>query len=233
MPSRASEIVAKSVRALTYCLPDRISLSDEVGEAICVRLIEGESLREICEDPDLPSQRTVYRWLAAERTFWQLYARAREAQMDRWAEEIVEIADDASNDYIERTGTDGEVERVLDPEAVQRSKLRIDTRKWVMSKLAAKRYGDKVAVDVTGSVEVSALSDAELEARTRARLVDLGVEVAGQLLLAKPGTAQAPLPVPSVEPEPVEVVDPGPGEPTPSSRSTHKKSTNDLLGLVV
>ncbi len=210
-----------------------IPYSDEVGEAICVRLIEGESLREICEDPDLPSQRTVYRWLAAERTFWQLYARAREAQMDRWAEEIVEIADDASNDYIERTGTDGEVERVLDPEAVQRSKLRIDTRKWVMSKLAAKRYGDKVAVDVTGSVEVSALSDAELEARTRARLVDLGVEVAGQLLLAKPGTAQAPLPVPSVEPEPVEVVDPGPGEPTPSSRSTHKKSTNDLLGLVV
>ncbi len=173
-----------------------IPYSDEVGEAICVRLIEGESLREICEDPDLPSQRTVYRWLAAERTFWQLYARAREAQMDRWAEEIVEIADDASNDYIERTGTDGEVERVLDPEAVQRSKLRIDTRKWVMSKLAAKRYGDKVAVDVTGSVEVSALSDAELEARTRARLVALGVEGAAPLLLPMPGAGRVPAPAP-------------------------------------
>ena len=203
-----------------------IPYSDEVGEAICVRLIEGESLREICEDPDLPSQRTVYRWLAVERTFWQLYARAREAQMDRWSDEIEEIADDASNDYNERTGKDGEVERVLDPEAVQRSKLRIDTRKWVMSKLAARRYGDKIDVNVSATVEVSALSDAELEARTRARLVALGVEVAGPLLLALPGSTGTPPPEP-VEPvagRPELDADPGP---------VRKKSANDLLGLVV
>ena len=223
-----------------------IPYSDAVGEAICVRLIEGESLREICEDPDLPSQRTVYRWLAAEPTFWQLYARAREAQMDRWSDEIVEIADDASNDYIERTGKDGEVERVLDPEAVQRSKLRIDTRKWVMSKLAAKRYGDKVDLNVSGSVEVSTLSDEELEARTRVRLVALGVEIAGPMLVALPGTVQAPVPAMTPEPEPdpgdskpagefkpAVVIEPTAGESTPGPRSTRKKSANDLLGLVV
>ena len=203
-----------------------IPYSDEVGEAICVRLIEGESLREICEDPDLPSQRTVYRWLAAERTFWQLYARAREAQMDRWSDEIVEIADDASNDYIERTGKDGEVERVLDPEAVQRSKLRIDTRKWVMSKLAARRYGDRVDVNVTGSVEVSALSDAELEARTVARLAALGVEVTAPLLLALPSSTGTPPPVPA------EVIEPARPEPA-GPRSTRKKSANELLDIVV
>ncbi len=159
---------------------------EETGIAICTRIIEGETIKEICKDRDLPSERTVYRWLAAERTFWQLYARAREAQMDRWSDEIVEIADDATNDYIERIGKDGEVERVLDPEAVQRSKLRIDTRKWLMSKLAAKRYGDTIDVNVSGSVEVSALSDAELEARTKARLKALGVEVTGPLLLVPP-----------------------------------------------
>ncbi len=171
---------------------------EEIGIAICQRLIEGQTIKEICKDPDLPSERTVYRWLAAEHTFWQLYARAREAQMEKWSDDVVEIADDASNDYMDRIGKDGKIERVLDPEAVQRSKLKIDTRKWLMSKLAAKRYGDKLAVDVTGSVEVAALSDAELEARTRARLVALGVQVAAPLLLPMPGPASA-------RPEPVEV----------------------------
>ena len=56
--------------------------------------------------------------------------------------------------------------------------------------MAAQRFGDKIDVNVSGSVEVSALSDAELEARTKARLKALGVEVAGPLLVdAGPGTA--------------------------------------------
>ncbi len=175
---------------------------EAIALEVCERLSEGESLRSICEDPRLPSHQTIYKWAAVQPTFRTAYARAREAQMEGWADDIVEIADDASNDYIERIGKDGEVERVFDPEAVQRSKLRIDTRKWLMSKLAAKRYGDKLAVDVTGSVEVAALSDAELEARTRARLVALGVEVTRPLLLTLPGQ-RAAKPVP--EPEPVEI----------------------------
>ena len=169
---------------------------EAIGIAICQRLIEGQTIKKICKDPDLPSERTVYRWLAAERTFWQLYARAREAQMEKWSDDVVEIADDASNDYIDRAGKDGEVERVFDPEAVQRAKLRIDTRKWLMSKLAAQRYGDRVDVNLSGAVEVSTLSDEELEARTRARLVALGVEVAGPLLLPMPGAGRVPAPAP-------------------------------------
>ena len=105
--------------------------------------------------------------------------------MEHWSDEIVQIADDATNDYMDREAKNGEVERVLDPEAVQRSKLRIDTRKWLMSKLAAQRYGDKIDVNVSATVEVGALSDAELEKRTQARLKALGVEVAGPLLLTQ------------------------------------------------
>ncbi|MEE8504623.1 MAG: hypothetical protein V3S40_00205, partial [Kiloniellales bacterium] len=97
---------------------------------------------------------------------------------------------------------DGEVERVVDPETVQRSKLKIDTRMRLMGKFAAKRFGDKIDVNVSATVEVSALSDAELEARTRARLVALGVEVTRPLLLTLPGQ-RAAKPVP--EPEPVEI----------------------------
>ncbi len=59
-----------------------------------------------------------------------------------------------------------------------------------MSKLAARRYGDKIDVNLSGSVEVSALSDAELEARTKARLKALGVDVAGPLLVG-PGSGTA------------------------------------------
>ena len=165
-----------------------ITYTDEIGIAICTRIIEGETIKEICADADLPSERTVFRWLAAEPTFWRLYMRAREAQMEKWCEEIVEIADDARNDYMDRLAKNGEIERVYDPEAVQRSRLRIETRKWVMSKLAAKRYGDKVDVSVNATLDVSTLSDAELEARTKARLLALGIKVTGPLLLG-PTTA--------------------------------------------
>ena len=199
---------------------------EAIALEVCERLSEGESLRSICEDPRLPSHQTIYKWAAVQPIFKTAYARAREAQMDKWSDDIVEIADDAKNDYVDRIGKDGEVERVPDPELMQRSKLRIDTRKWVMSKLAAKRYGDKIDVNVSATVEVSALSDAELEARTRARLVALGVEVAGPLLLALPGSTGTPPPEP-VEPvagRPELDADPGP---------VRKKSANDLLGLVV
>tara|TARA_Y100000310_G_scaffold42544_1_gene39826 strand:+ start:78 stop:617 length:540 start_codon:yes stop_codon:yes gene_type:complete len=154
---------------------------------ICVRMVEGETLKEICTDSELPSLRTVYRWLAKEPTFWHAYARAREAQTDRMADEIVEIADDAANDYTERVGRDGEVERVLDPENVQRSRLRIDTRKWLMSKFAARRFGDKVQLEMTGGDEPADMTDEQLEARTRAILAKINATVPdGPLLLGLP-----------------------------------------------
>ncbi len=147
--------------------------------------------------------------------------------MEKWSDDVVRIADDASNDYMERLGKDGEVERVIDPETVQRSRLRIDTRKFLMAKLAPRVYGDKLAVDVTGSVEMSTLSDEELESRTRARLVALGVDVAGALLLPMPGAAPAPVAavgLVATVPAPVEVASPAPV--APASRSTGKKSAN-------
>ena len=127
--------------------------------------------------------------------------RAREQQMEGWAEDVVEIADEVIAETIIRTDKDGnETDVVTDPTAVQVARLRIDTRKWVMSKMAANRFGDKVDVNLSGAVEVSTLSDDELEARTRARLVMLGVEVAAPLLLPMPGAVPAPVPKPEAEP---------------------------------
>lgn len=83
------------------------------------------------------------------------------------ADELVEIADDGTNDYVERE-VDGGVRVVFDGEHFQRSRLRVDTRKWVLSKVLPKIYGDKIGVEVTGDAALLATMEAARE-RVRQR----------------------------------------------------------------
>lgn len=126
--------------------------SDEMADRICTGLAEGRSLRSICLEDDTPSQTTVFRWLADERyaSFREQYARAREAQADAIFDEILDIADDGTNDWVDRKREDGSTDTVIDHEHVQRSKLRIDARKWMAGKLRPKVYGDKMALTGEG-----------------------------------------------------------------------------------
>lgn len=105
----------------------------ETANAICERLIDGESLRRICRDDDMPSASTVCRWLSQNEAFREQYAHARDAQADTLADAILDIADGSE---------------VAEPDAVQvaRDRLRVDSRKWLAAKMAPKRYGDKVAL---------------------------------------------------------------------------------------
>lgn len=115
--------------------------SQETADEICHRIAKGESLRSICADEEsgwLPAQSTVYEWLKAHAEFAEQYARAREAQADHYVDEIINIADQPNV----RTDVEGNVV-TSDP---QRDRLRVDARKWVASKLAPKKYGDKVAL---------------------------------------------------------------------------------------
>ena len=68
-------------------------------------------------------------------------ARAREEQADKLLREIIEIADDASGDYV--TTSDGK--RIVDHENIQRSRLRVDARKWAAARLAPRKYGDHIS----------------------------------------------------------------------------------------
>lgn len=122
----------------------------EIVEAICARIANGESLRQICRDERMPDRSTVHRWLAAHEAFRDQYALAREAMMEHFADEILEIADDGSNDWMERETERGTV-TVVDHEHISRSKERIETRKWLMGKCAPKKYGDKTQMQVTGA----------------------------------------------------------------------------------
>jgi hypothetical protein len=118
-----------------------------MASRICERLMAGESLRKICTDADMPTQSTVYRWLDQFEPFQEQYARAREIQADTLADQILDIADDGSNDTypVDDTGATG-----TNHDVIARSRLRVDARKWMASKLAPKKYGEKLQQEVTG-----------------------------------------------------------------------------------
>lgn len=120
-----------------------------LAAVICSRIADGESLRAMCATPDMPDRVTVFRWIAAHDEFRNQYARAREAQADTLFEEILDIADDGWNDsYVDDNGT-----RRTDQEVIARSRLRVDARKWMASKLAPKKYGDRQEIDHTSKGE--------------------------------------------------------------------------------
>ena len=131
------------------------SFMQDVADDICSLLAQGESLRKICERPGMPSISMVFRWLNERTEFRDQYARAREAQTESMLEDVLMIADSAT------------------PEDVQVAKLRVDARKWAMSKLAPKKYGDKVTQEISGidgtpiqqevKLDLSGLSVNELE----------------------------------------------------------------------
>jgi hypothetical protein len=135
--------------------------TQETASLICERLVEGESLRSICRDEAMPAIRTVFLWLGKHEAFMQQYAHARESQADTYADEIIDIADDGSGDWI----IDSDGNKRVDQDCIARSRLRVDSRKWIASKLKSKKYGEKVEQTHVGDKErpiVLAPIDADL-----------------------------------------------------------------------
>lgn len=114
----------------------------EAVSAILERLADGESLRAICAGDDMPAKSTVFKWLSQNKDFADQYARAREIQADVLFDEILEIADNGQNDTY--TDDDGNVR--TDHDVIARSRLRVDSRKWMAGKLRPKVYGDKLSL---------------------------------------------------------------------------------------
>jgi hypothetical protein len=132
------------------------SFTQHIADLICVRIAEGESLRKICEDDEMPERVTIYRWLAADPDFCNQYTRAREDQADTLADEIIAIADEQPEviAVLDRHGA--LIEHKLDNAFLQWQKNRIDARKWTAMKLKPKKYGDRqiLAGDSEAPLEV-------------------------------------------------------------------------------
>lgn len=123
-------------------------------ETVCQRIAEGESLRKICVSDGMPKISTFLRWCLEDKPLADHYARARDIQMDVWAEECLEIADDDSDDvgFKEASDKDGQgAKPFVKVENIQRAKLRIDERHWQMSKQRPKKYGDVSKHEITGA----------------------------------------------------------------------------------
>lgn len=139
--------------------------SPETAAELCTRMSGGRSLRDVCEDDDMPSKKTVFEWLGKFPEFRDQYAPARDACLEYQAEEILVIADDATNDWMTRNDPENPG-WLANHDHINRSRLRIDTRKWLLSKLLPKKYGDRIEVDqqtrVTHSLNLEGLPDTDI-----------------------------------------------------------------------
>ena len=165
----------------------------ELAAAICEHIAAGKSLRTIAALDGMPAQSTIMVWLDGKHPdFTEQYARAREAQADKLAEEILSIADDGRSD----TYLDAEGNEKTDSEVIQRSKLRVEARKWLASKMAPKKYGDKMAIggaDDLGPVQTvtKEMTDAERAVRLSRAINDNPAALQALLAaIAKKGAAK-------------------------------------------
>lgn len=122
----------------------------KLAARICERLARGESLRRICLDETMPDASTVHRWVLLDTEgFHKQYARAREIQAEIMFDEILDIADDGSNDFMTIVKGDN-VYEIENKEVTNRSRLRVDSRKWYLSKVLPKKFGDKLDLTTQG-----------------------------------------------------------------------------------
>lgn len=156
--------------------------TEELGARICAMIAEGKTLRQITATEGMPSMFAIMSWLGRgdKPGFNEQYARAHEARSELMAEELLAIADDectmirADKHGSRDDDGQGNTEVVFDSVAVARNRLRYDARKWLMSKMAPKKYGDRVATEVTGGgggpLEVAILSKEEFKQARREML---------------------------------------------------------------
>ncbi len=125
----------------------KTSFNAAIAREICEKLASGRTLRDVCRDESMPAESTVRAWALDDvQGFSAQYARAREIGYYAMADELLEIADDGRNDWLLSLDDEGNETYKLNGEHVQRSRLRVDARKWALSKALPKVFGDKLAV---------------------------------------------------------------------------------------
>lgn len=138
-----------------------VKLTESLSAKICSRMAQGESLRSICRSEGMPSLGSVFRWVADDLRFREQYEAAMAQRAEGLFEEILEIADNAMGDTTEIDGVSKP-----NTEIVARSRLRVDARKWMLSKMLPKKYGDKIAIGGAEDLPpVKLMSNDALEAK--------------------------------------------------------------------
>ncbi len=137
--------------------------STHIANVICIRIAEGEALRQILRDDGMPAQSAVYEWLLKHPDFAEKYTRAREEQADTLADEIIAIADETPEMQPIYDKQGNIVDIKIDSGYVAYQKQRIEARKWTAMKLKPKKYGDKL--ELSGNAENPLVVEAQSEAK--------------------------------------------------------------------
>jgi len=168
MPREAKKQSTTQADAKAYVMPRagesnqgrQLVFMEDVADKVLERISNGESLRAVCLDPDMPDGSTIRKWLARNPDFARQYAYARDEQADSLFDETIFIADSLG------VG--------VTSEQVQLARLQIDTRKWVAGKLRPKKYGDLVKHEHTGAdggaIALQAVNVAQLDYDQREQL---------------------------------------------------------------
>jgi hypothetical protein len=157
----------------------RSTYTKQMADIICIRLSEGESLKEIVRSEGMPDRATVYRWLLEQPQFCDMYTRAREEQADTLADEIIAIADESPEINEIRDKHGDVVDIKIDSGYVAYQKQRIEARKWTAMKLKPKKYGDKLelAGDPNNPMKVEIQSEADTYLAALLKNVELNKQV--------------------------------------------------------
>lgn len=127
------------------------SYTPEIADLICSLLAQGGTLNEVCKREGMPSEVTVRTWALEDLNgFSAKYTRSRELGYLKMADEILEIANTPVIGV--RTVNKPNGTETTEADMIEHRRLQVDTRKWMLSKMLPKIYGDKIAVDHAGSV---------------------------------------------------------------------------------
>lgn len=126
-----------------------VHYSDDIAQEILETVASAQvGLRQLCVDnPHWPAAKNIMKWKREHPEFGARYARAKQDQIELIIDDVLEIADDKSQDRITKLDAEGNEYTVCNHEFIQRSRVRIDTRKWLAAKLLPKLYGDRLIVE--------------------------------------------------------------------------------------
>ena len=119
--------------------------TQELADRVCEQIAMGYSMRTVCKADDMPAISTLFKWIREKPEFSKQYTKATEERTEAMSEDILDIADDGTNDLM-RIQKGNEHYEIENKEVTNRSRLRVDTRKWLMSKMKPRKYGDKIDV---------------------------------------------------------------------------------------
>lgn len=132
---RLDDIVGK--KKVKYTSSEKYTeYTQDLADRICHLIGDGKSLRSVLKEEGMPVGSTVFKWLRLYPEFEKQYARACEERTEAMAEDILDLSDTVEKDMV----------------SIQKVRLQTDNRKWLMSKMKPKKFGDKLDLTSDGKV---------------------------------------------------------------------------------